>query len=142
MREILFRGKTDKGEWVRGVPFLKEERCYIIEDLFVCDEYDCTGAVNTMVIPETIGQYTGLTSKSGAMVFEGDVVQVVYDTRRYGTYVVAMSKERGGWFPFACGDGCGCCECDVERAENCEIIGNVYDNPELLEKEDAEWVEL
>jgi hypothetical protein len=49
-----------------------------------------------------------------------------------------MSEERGGWFPFACGDGCGCCEDEVELPERCEIIGNIHDTPELLEKEDAE----
>jgi uncharacterized phage protein (TIGR01671 family) len=136
VREILFRGKrTDNKQWVEGYYVL------IGEENPNADIVTKSG-FRIRVDHKSIGQYTGLIAKSGARVFEGDVVQVVYDTRRYGTYVVAMSKERGGWFPFACGDGCGCCECDVERAENCEIIGNVYDNPELLEKEDAEWVEM
>lgn len=147
MREILFRGKAinrnidyrrtkyKNGDWVYGLL----TRLYDERFVNLPAEMTNTDGVSGIEIDHhTVGQYTGLISKSGARIFEGDVVQVVYGTRRCGTYAVSMSKERGGWFPFACGDGCGCCECDVERAENCEIIGNIHDNPELLEKGDAE----
>lgn len=122
MREILFRGKTEKGEWVQGVPFVEEERCYIIQDLFICEEYDCTGAVNSMVIPETVGQYTGLTDKKGNKIFEGDIViaPIYYDV---GCYPHTESKIISVKIP------------EIYKMSvdgNFEIIGNIHDNPELL----------
>lgn len=73
-------------------------------------------------------QYTGLCDKNGTKIFEGDIVKCY---RKY-TFVVKFQKTRGGWFPFACGDGCGCCEDEVVDTNHCEIIGNIYHNPELL----------
>lgn len=145
MREILFRGKTDKGEWVQGVPFVEEDRCYIIEDLFICDEYDCTGAVNTFVIPETIGQYTGLTDKNGKKIFEGD-----YWLDTDGDYLVYVVEFREGQFGFVCygiqgvlmpygfdEDAGGWGEIDFSpftdwNMDLMEIDGNIHDDPELL----------
>ena len=50
-------------------------------------------------------------------------------------FKVFYKEERGGFSPFANDGGCGCC-CDIDACdnENCEVIGNKYDNPELLEK--------
>ena len=142
MREILFRGKTDKGEWVQGVPFFEEERCYIIEDLFICDEYDCTGAVNTMVIPETIGQFTGLTDKNGTKIFEGDIVEghchsqwshrlqrcvVVYDRDSFKSRHYLNYPNEKHYFEYK-----------VLFSKDVVVIGNIHDNPEILESEVTE----
>ena len=139
MREILFRGKTDKGEWVQGVPFFEEERCYIIEDLFLCDEYACTGAENQMVIPETIGQYTGLTDKNGTKIFEGDIVEghchsqwshrlqrcvVVYDQDSFKSRHYLNYPNEEHYFEYK-----------VLFSKDVIVIGNIHDNPELLESE-------
>lgn len=133
MREILFRGKTDNGEWVKGVPFFEEDRCYIIEDLFICDEYDCTGAVNTMVIPETVGQYTGLTDKNGTKIFEGDIVKIHYDSAIWGNSREVVFEE-GQWF-FK--DNAKTQKSYIGAWGNSvvEVIGNIHDNPELLKSE-------
>ena len=130
MREILFRGKTEKGEWVQGVPFFEEKRCYIIEDLFICDEYDCTGAVNSMVIPETVGQNTGLTDKNGKKIFEGDIIQFDYIGKNLGVNGKAsVLFENGkfgvlwGWHnEFVCLDGFS--------NTTLEVIGNIHDRKE------------
>ena len=122
MREILFRGKrTDNGEWVEG---------YLIHDKFCNTQVPYIGYLTTdgadvvEVIPETVGQYTGLTDKNGTKIFEGDIVRSCV-----GTYVVKYLT--GAWF-------CSLIECEyltllcTISAE--EVIGNIHDNPELIER--------
>nr|DAJ44842.1 MAG TPA: YopX protein [Caudoviricetes sp.] len=126
MREIIFRGKrVDNEEWV-----------YDNSVLFFAKTTKIYGALNKWreieVIPETIGQFTGLTDKNGKKIFEGDIVKTTSVIGK-NIYEVCFSEARRGWFPFACGDGCGCCEDEVECPEYVEIIGNIYDNKEILE---------
>ena len=137
MREILFRGKTDKGEWVQGVPFFEEDRCYIIEDLFICDEYDCTGAVNSMVIPSTIGQYTGLTDKNGTKIFEGYILRtgtrmgyILFEKGCFRFRWKNFDKYRDDFFKT-------CIITEYVSFRELEVIGNIHDNPELLEGGDS-----
>lgn len=133
MREILFRGKrVDNGEWVEG-------------NLFVPDKADtptqiCIGTniirITYDIIPETIGQYTGLTDKNGKKIFEGDVCRfrewsqgdmcwigkVHYE---YQQFVISGDKNEECESPFTL---------VMSRfiSENIEVIGNIHDNPELL----------
>ena len=130
MREILFRGKhLDTEEWVYGVPLFEVNRSYMIEDLFISPKYQCTGAVNSIVDPETVGQYTGLTDKNGKKIFEGDIIKLgnkvsfvffgisSFRHTRYGKHAVDLL---------------------FNYADNCEIIGNIHDNPELLKEAEQE----
>lgn len=84
MREILFRGKGDKkyndGMWYFGVPI----RCYD------GDWQICTDNSKRTVIPETIGQYTGLKDKDGTKIFEGDIVKCV-DANNGGSFTAIVS---------------------------------------------------
>lgn len=121
MREILFRGKhKGDGDWVYGVPI----QCYD------GDWQICTDAYKYTVNPQTIGQYTGLKDKNGTKIFEGDIVEfatkkckVVFENR-YGTayYGIVIAENETWGFD------------NMTRAESVKVIGNKYDNPELLKE--------
>lgn len=142
MRETLFRGKrVDNGEWVYGYYATQSNHAcfqselkytsFILKDEFM--DWGLGGLAEYEVIPETVGQFTGLTDKNGNKIFEGDIVKSCFRSDAdKEPMTVEFRTERGGWFPFACGDGCGCCEVDTYPPEYTEVIGNIYDNKELL----------
>ena len=135
MREILFRGKrADNGEWVEGVfsPYNwnlfgeREEKPQII----IFSENEDFDGLWCEVLPETIGQYTGLTDKNGKKIFEGDILKGCYDEDNPEEYTVVVVFWDNGWRiqqdnripdPLEEYDG-----------RICEVIGNIHDNPELL----------
>lgn len=128
MREILFRGKRiDNGEWIKGDLIENQGDHYIYEasdvTTFACG---CTTEVSVycnQVIPETVGQFTGLTDKNGKRIFEGDIV------RKPELYMNAVGVIRYGGTHFRC----SCKEYpDLGIWTLDEVIGNIHDNPELL----------
>lgn len=139
MREILFRGQTRrKGEKVRmdGTP-VESNWVYggVLQgtgdhSIIYQTEPDIDKKV---VYTDTLGQYTGMVDCNGTKIFEGDIIQD--GNCEYNKYVVEYSPERGGYLPFAHGDGCGCCETATLYDSTCHTaIGNIYDNPELLKE--------
>lgn len=113
-RETIFRGKrVDDDEWVYGWLFKQGDNFGIQVLVDIAWE----------VKPETIGQYTNITDKNEQMIFEGDIIS----DSNGSIYTVEFNKDRGGWFPFAQGDGCGCCEHEVVYDYSAEIIGNKID---------------
>lgn len=126
MIEILFRGKrVDNGEWVYGFYFQKQNP-------LSSDGLPITHCISDIppfgyeVIPETVGQFTGLYDKNGKRIFDRDILS--FETMR-GTisFTVYYDEECGVWQPF--GDSyCGFDPKDVE------VIGNIHDNPELMEE--------
>ena len=125
MREILFRGKrADNGEWETGSLVIIRDGCSD-KEVFIADKM--TG-YHTPVIPETVGQYTGLHDKNGRKIFEGDIVeyggthhQVVFEKRCGNAYFGIVMSEIETW-GFS----------NVTPANGMEVIGNIYDNPELM----------
>lgn len=131
MREILFRGKTYDGEWENGSLLIQwgemtndgeREREYLILGM---------KGENQFVVPETVGQYTGLQDKNGEKIFEGDIIEhhaqgniivnrgvVNWDSKnaRWAHQLNTMNPDFTFYNPNAF-----------------EVIGNICDNPELLE---------
>lgn len=156
MREILFRGKvidSDNchrlGEWVYGY-FVncaseyddpeKDRVPEIIEvdaDRIYAGEYS-TWDVHKVAI-KTVTQWTGLVDKNGKKIFEGDVVkeehggqvragwtyEVEYNETHASFLLLAKHKNGLSYFPF-----------DEFNAARLEVIGNIWDNPELVERKE------
>ena len=126
MREILFRGKckTDN-EWLYGFPYVTRKNAVKIN--WYCSEF---GSMRTdEVIPETVGQYTGLTDKNGVRIFEGDIVSL---TKYSGLiYKVVYMLCR---YELVNSKGTNCFVLDIYKSKDIEVIGNIHDNPELLGK--------
>lgn len=118
MREILFRGKRYNGEWEYGVPLISGEVAFITS----------LNSESKIVIPETIGQYTGLTDKNGKKIFEGDVLIAAWKTKIiiYYTKCGTQFRAREALNPALNHS------IDYYDNDRMEIIGNIHDNPELL----------
>lgn len=124
MREILFRGKrNDSSEWVYGnfVRGCVDDFAYIVEfgNKELCRNY-------VEVIPETVGQYTGLTDKNGKKIFEGDIVTM---PAYQGGKKKAIIYFKNGKFAV---DGSNYSFKDI-CPKRMEVIGNIYDNKEILD---------
>lgn len=123
-REILFRGKrVDSSEWFEGSYWLS--RSAVRETTYITDGYGNLFCV----IPETVGQFTGLTDKNGVKIFEGDILKF-----RSGIYSVEWDNEHS---KFLQRDGQFSRELHFWIAKS-EIVGNIHDNPELLKGEENE----
>ena len=144
MREILFRGKrTDNGEWIEAAysPFNlnffgeREEKPHII---IISDDKNIDG-LWCEVIPETVGQYTGLTDKNGVRIFEGDILKstikiidyadVGFSISHYDEEDIGIVEWRKDGFMIAHKSGTW-----ARSFYGCEnyVIGNIHDNPDIL----------
>lgn len=141
MREILFRGKrVDNGEWVEGI-YYKQTKDYgdpsVQHYIIVSTEvlYFDQALEYYEVIPETVGQYTGLKDKDGRKIFEGDVAQYVGIFKK-DFYEITFNNGSFCTRDIICQEDYGTSFDDSEfgmDGDMLEVIGNIHDNPELLE---------
>ena len=129
MREILFRGKqADNGEWVEGYLYITQNGQYEISNY--C-KYYAWERYTYIVIPETVGQYTGLKDKNGTKIFEGDIL----NTTNSNCAIWYVDYKNTG---FCCNQGNANYSCVLDgfmQYSDVEVIDNIHDNPEILEAE-------
>jgi len=125
MREIKFRGKRiDNGKWICGSLIIEEDPIADAFKYFIKPFNFLTGK---LVIPETVGQYTGSKDKNNKEIYEGDIVR--YSDKHTGVIVwkytgfvlELLNREKSTiilWY-------------DVDKRDNIEVVGNIYENPEL-----------
>lgn len=122
MREILFRGKPLEnlhGKFIYGsLGVIDTDLCAI----YHCFEF--TDDEMLLVVPESVGQYIGLTDKNGKKIFEGDIVKYKNSSPCKIAYIDSQFVMM--WKNFYR---------NFERVydDEIEVIGNIHDNPELLE---------
>jgi uncharacterized phage protein (TIGR01671 family) len=128
MREHIFRAKRKyDGKWVEGNLF--------VPDLERAETQICMGTavvrISYDVDPETVGEWTGLVDKNGKKIFEGDIL----DTPRWVVaYCADLHESLGmdaGWYTQR--DN-WTSWCNIDCRDYHEVLGNIYDNPELLER--------
>ena len=123
MRRIKFRGKReDNGEWVYGAFYpIKDELVYFI--INNCQSIDFDDDDTTFngykVQKKSVGQFTGLHDKNGKEIYEWDIV-----TDGVGKYKIIYDLKLAGYQPY--------CIFRDEPENYCEVIGNIYENPDLV----------
>ena len=133
MREILFRGKTEEGKWLEGYLHKidgigKGYRAFAIQvqdiDARMCRPH------SHEVIPETVGQFTGLTDKNGNKIFEGDYLVVNYQGNFLNEGFVEYNNKNYCWC-IRQKNGL-LIHFDQYGSHFIEVIGNIHNNKELL----------
>ncbi len=124
-RPIKFRAKSElTGQWIYGDLLSQKEPPIIIEQ----DEKYKGDFSETTAIRESVGQFTGMLDKNGTEIYEGDIVRTGTDklmvitwSKRFASFCI----ERDGWgFSHWFGE--------AFEATDCEVVGNIFDNSELL----------
>lgn len=143
MREILFRGKRqDNGEWIEGCLLRVYER--VCRGVYQPREYAIQFVEEWIappfVVAETVGQFTGLADKNGKKIFEGDIVKTCRNNIgkvEFGQYWDEEIEADFYGYAWIGKDEYG--ESVTLSLNKCwnghEVIGTIYDNPELLEEQ-------
>lgn len=136
MRTIKFRGKRLDGQgWVYGSLWGGANHSFVTPANFGIGFSKSTHFIEAYayeVIPESVGQWTGLVDGHGKEIFEGDVVKAentqnvgeIKYVHEHGSFLVYSHDENGAYYEYL---DIGLCE------KYFEVIGSIHDNPELME---------
>lgn len=141
MREILFRGKRkDNEDWAEGCLLHDSEQ----NESYIAECFEARAAYIREVIPETVGQFTGLTA-NGKKIFEGDIAKhhfgYEYGVVKFGEYSQPFNDDKftkhiGFYVDWVVGKAKDILRKDLgywTNIKECDVfIGNIHDNPELL----------
>lgn len=138
IRDILFRGKrADNGEWIYGYYATQSNHAcfecelkytsFILKDEFM--DWGLGGLAEYKVIPETVGQFTGMYDKFNNKIFEGDIVKCLSLEYGYVNKEVYYAESKAKFVLRNCGT-----DYEFEEYIDVEVIGNIYNNPKLLEE--------
>ena len=139
MREVRYRAKDLVGSWCYGEPHIQCKRPHIHSDINITNYIDA----------ETVCQFTGLYDKNGDEIYEGDIVDwtffytsgglqgvvekditlrgvIKWGTAGFVFEVWRNDFENAGWY--------GISSLNFDSTSDIEIVGNIYDNPELVEQ--------
>ncbi|EAG9254145.1 YopX family protein [Listeria monocytogenes] len=135
MREIEFRAKVKrslqleqiKNGWIHGGIFENK-----IISRNTNEDSICAGFCSEVeIMPETVGQFTGLKDKNGKKIFEGDIVEIdVHDHLDWNVIKGKVIFLEGAWLVTDSGSFAISLWSEINEIE---VIGNIYKNPELLE---------
>jgi uncharacterized phage protein (TIGR01671 family) len=136
-REIEFRGKDkDTGEWRYGFyGYIPDRLGNFTHMIIAMDEK--WGSTEHHVDPTTVGQYTGLTDVNGRKIFEGDIVRTTSQLDEqgqgevyfFGEWLLEVDPEEDAISLYH----------EYEVGHALEIIGTIYDTPELMAEEEKVW---
>ena len=131
-----FRGRFveafSEEEWKYGYLIEDEGYSFIINQVIEANEQYITIGSWCPVNPDTLGQSTGLVDKNGKEIFEGDIVKMSKDVYSEPTYYEVVRYRGGAYRLESKQHGCEL----WLRNTDCEIVGNVYENRELLENKE------
>lgn len=134
MREILFKVKQkDSGEWIGCICVCADERIYIAYT-FEFGDILAISAQIPEIYPGTICQYTGLTDKNGQKIWEGDICKIVSGCidEEDGFFIVRWDNNGAR---FILESDSLLTDFDHIYGTECEVVGNIFDNPELMKGE-------
>lgn len=132
MRQILFRGYNRKNnKWLYGYYLVNRGQHFICPDGI---QNPLASWEDFVVEEESVGQWTGFKDKNGRQIYEGDIV--IYRDNSYNNGIAqsVVEYELAEFAPIFCLSLSSFV--DNGMIEDCNIIGNIYENKELLEDEE------